>query len=161
MKGGEFMDRRSWWSPLQDAIAIRAEMNRLFDAFHNPSYTQGSASIHGTWIPPVNIYEVPDSFVVQAELPGIPRENLNIEIRERLLTVQGERTPEVETGKTEYYLAERSHGSFECSFILPSTIDHERVQATYRDGVLELRLPKVEEAERRVIIGGSCVTSVP
>ncbi len=105
----------------------------------------------GAWVPSVDVFEKGDDLVIRAELPGVRREEIAIDIDEGTLTLQGERKRDeaLEEGKT--YRVERSFGRFTRRFDLPKTVDASKISAQYKDGVLEIRLPKMEEAKPRKI----------
>jgi len=104
-------------------------------------------------MPPVDIYESDEALVVKAELPGFSKEDIAVELKHNTLMLRGERKREAEMQEGNYHRMERTYGVFQRSFVLPTTVDQQKVKATYKDGVLELTLPKVEAAKpRRVAI---------
>jgi HSP20 family protein len=126
-------------------LTLRDRMNRLFeDSMPRAAETESHA---GTWWPPVDIFEKEDSLVLEAELPGLNREDLDIQIENSNLTLRGERKHEVETREQDYYRIERSYGTFVRTFSLPATIDRGKISAALKDGVLRIVLPKAEEAK--------------
>ncbi|MBN2412078.1 Hsp20/alpha crystallin family protein [candidate division KSB1 bacterium] len=103
------------------------------------------------WSPRIDVKETKDAYEVMADLPGLKKENIEISVHENVLTLKGERKhEEKKEGENEYYM-ERSYGSFCRSFQIPSKVKSEEINATYKDGVLQLRLPKAEEAKPREI----------
>jgi HSP20 family protein len=104
-----------------------------------------------TWTPAVDIYDTDDALVLKAELPGVSKDDVSIEIYNNTLILRGERKHEAEVKEGDYYRAERAYGTFQRSFVLPTMVDQDKVQATYTDGVLELRLPKSEAAKPKRI----------
>jgi HSP20 family protein len=139
------------WNPFRDFMSLRDEMNRLVNEFTGQGGGEGEMWRAGSWSPPVDIYETDDALIVKAELPGFSKEDVNIEIRDNALLLSGSRKREAEVKEENYHRMERSYGGFQRSFLLPTTIDQEKVTASYKDGVLELRLPKVESAKARRI----------
>jgi HSP20 family protein len=139
------------WNPLRDFMSLRDEMNRLVNEFTGQGGGEGEMWRAGSWSPAVDIYETDDTLIVKAELPGFSKEDVNIEIRDNALLLRGSRKREAEVKEENYHRMERSYGGFQRSFLLPTTIDQEKVTASYKDGVLELRLPKVESAKSRRI----------
>jgi HSP20 family protein len=104
-------------------------------------------------MPPVDIYENDDALVVKAELPGFSKEDITVELKDNTLMLRGERKRETEMKEGDYHRMERTYGAFQRSFALPTTVDQQKVTAAYKDGVLELSLPKVEAAKpKRVAI---------
>jgi HSP20 family protein len=125
-------------------------MNQLFEGFLG----QGSARIQPgerTWAPPMDVCETKTDLRVLVELPGIPQDQIHIEIVEDVLTIRGERQPDPGFRQDHLLRLERRYGPFHRSLNLPSIVDPESVRASYRDGILELRLPKRPEATSRVI----------
>jgi HSP20 family protein len=100
-------------------------------------------------------YETDDAWVIKAELPGVSKDDVSIDVHENTLTLRGQRKHEAEVKDEHYHRVERAYGSFQRSFVLPTMIDYEKVQATFKDGVLELHLPRLESAKpRRIAING-------
>jgi HSP20 family protein len=127
-------------------------MNRLFDqtlARTRGEEEEGIAT--STWMPSVDIYETPDQVVLKAELPGLTREDIDINVRNNTLTLRGERKFEREVKEENYLRIERAYGSFQRSFTLPATIQQDKIKAVFKDGVLEVSLPKAEEARPKQI----------
>jgi HSP20 family protein len=105
----------------------------------------------GVWMPAVDIYETKDAVCVRAELPGVDKEAVSVEVKDGVLALRGERKFEKEVKEENYHRVERSYGTFHRSFSLPSSVDGERVTARMKDGVLEVTLPKREEAKPKQI----------
>jgi HSP20 family protein len=139
------------WNPAQDLMPMREEIDRLFNQFLRKGDGEEGAWMRGTWAPPVDIYETDDAFVLKAELPGFSKDDVNIELHENRLTMRGERKRETEAKEEQYHRIERAYGRFERTFWLPTTVDAEKIQANFNDGVLELRLPKRETAKPKRI----------
>jgi HSP20 family protein len=141
------------WTPARDISSIRDEMNRLFNEFWGRGTSEEGTWSAGAWMPPVDIYENDDALVVKAELPGFSKEDITVELKNNTLMLRGERKRETEMKEGNYQRMERTYGAFQRSFVLPTTVDQQKVQATYKDGILELNLPKVEAAKpKRVAI---------
>jgi HSP20 family protein len=105
-----------------------------------------------SWVPAVDVYETDDhEYVLKAELPEVKREDIAITYDNGVLTLRGERKAELETSRDNYHRIERHHGSFTRSFTLPATVDAARIQASYKDGVLTVRVPQREEAKPKQI----------
>ena len=140
------------WDPFRDLASIQDRMNRLFDqtlARTRGEEEEGIAA--STWMPSVDIFETPDRVVLKAELPGLTREDIDINVRNNTLTLRGERRFEKEVKQENYLRIERAYGSFHRSFTLPGTIQQDKIKAVFKDGVLELSLPKAEEARPKQI----------
>jgi HSP20 family protein len=99
----------------------------------------------------VDVLESADSYLVRAELPGINKEDFNLEVKDGVLTLSGERKLEAPANGFEYRSVERIAGKFSRSFYVPQTVKQDGIQATYRDGILEIRVPKMEHAKARQI----------
>lgn len=105
----------------------------------------------GVWYPPVDILESKDSYLIRAELPGMKKEDFHLELEDGTLTLSGERKFEEPTNGDEYHRVERLAGKFSRSFLVPQAVKHDGIKATYRDGILEVYVPKAEEAKPRQI----------
>ena len=136
------------WDQVEGVNRFQSRINELFeDTFGR---TQQSAAT-GVWCPPVDILESKDSYLIRAELPGMRNEDLKTEVNEGILTLSGERKFEEPANGVEYHRAERVAGKFSRSFYLPQTVKHDGIKATYRDGILEVQVPKADEAKPRQI----------
>src|SRR3954468_21288243 len=121
------------------------EMDRVFDAFF------GQTDQARRWVPPVDLVEAEDHFVLKADLPGLTEGDVNIEVQDGTLTISGERRAEHEQREKGWYRIERSFGSFARSLSLPDGADPDRIQASFSHGVLDVRIPKPEERRPRRI----------
>ena len=121
------------------------EIDRVFDAFF------GQTDQGRRWVPPMDLVEAEDHFVLKADLPGLVESDVNLEVQDGTLTISGERKAEHEQREKGWYRIERSFGSFSRSLTLPDGIDPERIQASFAHGVLEVRIPKPEERKPRRI----------
>jgi HSP20 family protein len=135
------------WSPARDLLSIRDEMDRLSKEFFGRTEGQESTWWAGTWAPPVDIHETDDALIIKAELPEFTKDEINVELKDNTLTLKGQRQHETEVKEEQYHRRERAYGSFQRSFMLPVTVNPEQVMANYKDGILELRLPKSETAK--------------
>ena len=137
------------WSanPARDLLGIRDEVDRLFD---NVFQARGDG---GNWpamiAPPVDIEETREEFIVRADLPGVNQKDVKVSLLGDVLTIRGERKEE--NKDRNLHRVERRYGSFERSFSLGVAVRADQVKASYRDGVLEIRIPKAEEAKVREI----------
>lgn len=151
---GRRVGTQSWlgpgWDPSGDLAAIQQEMNRLFESFlgQAPGHVQPAER---TWAPPMDVCETGTDLRILVELPGIPQDRIQIEIVEGTLTIRGERHPDPAFRQEQLLRMERRYGPFYRSLNLPSAVEAEGVRATYRNGVLEIRLPKRPEAAPRII----------
>jgi HSP20 family protein len=134
------------WDQVEGVNRIQSRINELFeDTFGRPRAQQSAAA--GVWYPPVDILESKDSYLIRAELPGMRKEDLKTEVNEGILTLSGERKFEEPASGVEYHRVERVTGKFSRSFHLPQTVKHDGIKATYRDGILEVQVPKADEAK--------------
>jgi HSP20 family protein len=139
------------WNPVRDLMQMREEMDRLFQQFVKRGDGEEGTWGEGVWAPPVDIYETGEAFILKAELPGLSKDDLQIELHENRLTLRGERKWEADAKEGQSHRRERAYGRFERSFWLPASVDAEKIQATFKDGVLELRIPKSETAKPKQI----------
>jgi HSP20 family protein len=139
------------WTPMQNLRPLQEEMNRLFHEFVRGDSGGEAGWGTGTWTPPVDIYETDDALLLKVELPGVAKEDVSIEIHQNTLMLRGQRKPDAEVQEEHYHRVERAYGAFQRSFMLPIMVDQSKVQATYKDGILELRLPKSEAAKPKRI----------
>jgi HSP20 family protein len=139
------------WTPMRNLASFQDEMNRMFQEFFRGGTGEEAGWGLRTWTPAVDIYDTDDALVLKAELPGVSKDDVSIEIHNNTLILRGERKHEAEVKEGDYYRAERAYGTFQRSFVLPTLVDQDQVQATYTDGVLELRLPKSEAAKPKRI----------
>ena len=149
------------YDPFRDLRSLQEEVNRLFST--NLSRSFGDEGIaRGAWTPTVDIYENKDQIVIEAELPGMNREDFEITVENNVLTLRGERRFEKKEETDNYHRVERSYGTFSRSFTLPQTVSTEGATAEYKNGVLRVVLAKREEVKpRRIEIGGSDETTTP
>ena len=140
-----------WVDPFKELSAIHERMNQLFDETFLPARGSEAAPAAAMWSPAVDIYESGDDIVVKAEIPGIDRDDVAVEVKDGILTLRGDRKFEKEEKEENYHRIERSYGTFVRSFALPSSMDPEKVQAALKEGVLEVRIGKKEQAKPRKV----------
>lgn len=138
------------FNPQQDIRSLQQQMSRIFEPFFGRALDDESL-MSGTWAPPVDVVEENDAIVVSAELPGMKKDDIDIQFENGILTLRGERQLAKESTEKTYHRVERVYGNFVRSFTLPRSVDAEKINATYHDGVLEIRVPKREEAKPRQI----------
>jgi len=132
------------WNPGRELASMEIDrLSRMFDNFYGDARA---------WIPAVDIYETNGrEYVIKAELPEMKREDINLTFEQSVLTLSGERKASFEDDNGTYHRSERAHGRFTRSFTLPATVDGSRISATYKDGVLTVRVPQREEAKPKTI----------
>lgn len=131
--------------PVRPTDRIGRELARAIDA--RPGATPARAA--GQWSPAIDVAETETEFVLRAELPGMRQEDIDIELSGDTLVVRGERRFESEERKDQFVRVERSYGRFERSYTVATPLNHSQVRASYRDGILEITLPKSEDARPR------------
>ena len=140
-----------WWDPLRDLSGIQDKMNQLFEDTFSRTRGRDESLGKGMWTPAVDIYESEDSVVVKAEIPGVEKEQISVETKDGILTLHGERKFEKEVKEENYHRIERAYGTFHRSFSLPSSVEQDRISAKFKEGVLEVTLPKKERAKPKQI----------
>ncbi len=125
-------------------------LNRMLEGFGRTE-SNGEGENLGHWSPSVDIYEKGDDVMLQAELPGVKKEDIDIRVENNVLTVRGKRERSEEVKENGYVRTERYYGNFSRSFSLPSTVDSAKISAGYKEGVLSLVLPMAEEAKPKQI----------
>jgi HSP20 family protein len=128
---------------------LQHRINRLFEETIPRGEREELA--RAVWSPAVDIYEEPDAILIEADLPGLSKENVSVNLENNVLTIQGERKLAHEEGRDSYHRIERVVGSFMRSFTIPSNVTAEKIEAEFKDGVLRIRLPKREEAKPKQI----------
>src|SRR5262245_24780635 len=131
-----------------DFQALQERINRIFQ---DTALSRAEDETIGAWAPSCDIYEEGDSIIVKAELPGVEKSDIDVQVENNVLTLRGERKRDKEVKSENLYRTERFYGAFSRSFTLPVTVDTGKIRAEYKDGVLQVILPKVEEAKPRRI----------
>lgn len=137
------------WEPFRDLAEIQGEMNRLFEGFFGRTAPVGG--LDRMWAPPVDMYETKDEVLVTVEVPGVNEKDVHLSITGDLLTIKGERAQGHEVKEDSVFRTERWYGRFERTLPLPMPVQADKVKATYRDGVLTVKLPKTEEIKPKEI----------
>ena len=140
-----------WWDPMRDLSSIQEKMNQLFEDTFSRTRGRDEALGKGMWTPAVDILETEDAVVVKAEIPGVERDQIAVEIKDGILTLHGERKFEKEVKEENYHRIERAYGTFHRSFSLPSSVEQDKISAKFNEGVLEVTLPKKERAKPKQI----------
>src|SRR3954451_21491407 len=138
------------WEPAREINSLQSEMNRLFNTFFDTP-TSGNANGLRRWVPPMDLVETDEQFVLRADLPGLSEDDVSIELEDNVITVSGERKAEHEARKEGYYRVERAYGAFHRQLTLPEGVDPEAVEAAFDKGVLEVRIPKPEQRKPRKV----------
>ena len=138
------------WDPFTEMAGLHRMADQLFGEFFGRTPSKMAAT-EARWSPMVDVHETDEGIRLVADLPGIKQEDIQVSIEGDTLTLKGERKRDAEVKEDQYYRVERSYGVFQRSILLPSVVDSNKVKATYRDGVLEILLPKKEEAKPKEI----------
>jgi HSP20 family protein len=133
-------------SPAREMFTVQNEMNRMLDEFLAPT-SEGAALLRAA----VDIEEHEGGYVVRAELPGLKQEDIKITLQDDKLVIRGEKRREAEKKGSNYLRTERVYGTFERALTLSPAVRGDKIEATYRDGVLEVHIPKAEESKPREI----------
>ena len=143
------------WDPIRELDSLQGDMNRLFDRFFEGRSPNGGSR---RWIPAMDLVETADALVLRGDLPGMSEDDVNIEIKDGVLTVSGERRSEHEEKREGFYRVERGYGSFSRALTLPDGVDADAVHASFDKGVLEVKIPKPAKTKpHRVQIGRGTV----
>jgi HSP20 family protein len=134
-----------------DIIDMQRDVNRIFDNFFRGGTLDDGSFGTSAWSPAVDIAEREDGYDVKVELPGVKKEDVKITMQENILTIRGEKKQEDRTKEANVHRVERSYGSFQRSFTLPTNVKPGAVDATFKDGILSITLPKEVEAKPRQI----------
>jgi HSP20 family protein len=138
------------WEPFRELASLHNEMSRLMNSL------EGNGRTMQNWVPALDVWENEDELVFAFDLPGIPQDKISIEYEDGALTVTAEREREQQVEDDRFFRFERRFGTFTRTVGLPQGIDEDQIRAEFRDGVLEIHVPKPEQAKpRRIQIGGS------
>jgi HSP20 family protein len=139
------------WDPFRDLSILQERMNRVFEDAAGRGWKGEEPSPTTSWSPAVDIYETDNQIMVQAELPGIERKDIALQLENNVLTLKGERRFEKETKQENYHRIERSYGGFSRAFTIPTIVDEDKIRADYKDGILKIELPKKEQVKSKQI----------
>ena len=136
-------------APFRDFEWMRRDMDRLWNSFFERGTLRSEEG--GEWLPSLDVAETKNEIVVKAEVPGLEAKDIDISLSNGLLTIKGEKKEEREEKEENYHLVERSYGSFARSIRLPNEVQSDKINASYKNGVLKIVLPKSEEAKKKEI----------
>jgi len=146
------------WNPSRDLLAfpsdllsMQRDINRIFDSFFRTGWEGDTGLAPTAWSPATDVAEQADRYLVKVELPGVARDEVKITMQDNVLTIRGEKKHEEELQEKGYSRFERRYGTFERSFALPATVKADKVDASFKDGILTITLPKAEEAKPKLI----------
>jgi HSP20 family protein len=138
------------WNPIGSFVSVQDELNRVMDDVFGRTWRTDENGAR-VWQAPVDIEEQPDRYTLHLELPGLKLEDIKIKLEDNRLVIRGEKTRTEEQKNATYHRLERVYGTFERSFSLTHAVKADKIEATYQDGVLEVTVPKAEEAKAREI----------
>jgi HSP20 family protein len=131
--------------------ALQNRFNHLLDdSFFRPGRSDDDLSL-GTWHPVVDMYDEDDRVVIKAELPGVDKKDIAVDVKDRVLTLSGERNYDNEVKEENYYRRERAYGKFQRAFSLPADVDSDKIKADFKDGLLKIEVPKPEKQKPKNI----------
>ena len=141
------------WNPWGARMNVRSNFDRLFDEFFSSGPASGirNDSLTGAINPAVDVFEEDAAYVIKAELPGIEKKDISLDVSDGVLTLKGERKHEAEVNEDTYYRREMVYGTFQRSFRLPENVNAELIKADYKDGILKVEIPKPEERKPKQI----------
>jgi HSP20 family protein len=139
------------WKPAREMFPLQHKMNNFFDDFFFPMGVGETARQVWGWNPKVDIYEEENQIVLTAELPGVDKKDIEVDVKNGVLTLKGERSVDNEVKEKNYHRKERSFGRFERSFKLQGDVDAGKITADYKDGILKVSIPKPEEIKPKQI----------
>ena len=141
------------WDPFRDIATLQDRINRLFEDAFPPTRTESSNGPIDTvsWRPVVDIYETDDTLVITAELPGIRKEDVSVEVKDNLLTIKGQRVEQDQISAENYVQRERFFGTFSRSFNLRQHVNPETIRARFKEGLLRVEIPKPEQETAKQI----------
>lgn len=143
------------WDPFREVAALHNELSRFMNSL------EGDGRATQSWVPALDVWETGDSLVYAFDLPGISEEAISVEVEDSMLTVSAERERTHEVSEERYHRFERRHGSFSRTVGLPQGVDEGQIKAAYHDGVLEITVPKPEQARpRKIQIGGGNAATI-
>ncbi len=139
------------WNPWNELAALRDRMNRVFDDSLFRSDRRDDPLAMGSWSPAVDMFEKDDKVVIKAELPGLDKKDVSLDLQNGVLTLKGERKHENEVKEENFYRREMSYGKFVRSFSLPVDVDADQIKAEFQNGLLTVEVPKPEEHKPKQI----------
>jgi HSP20 family protein len=139
------------WNPLREMSLLRNHFGRFFSDPFFPADMAGDVASPKVWQPAVDIFEKDDNMYIKAELPGMDKKDISLDIQNGVLTLRGERKYENEVKEENFYRKEMSHGTFVRSFTLPADVDADRIKAEFKDGILTVEVPSPETRKPKQI----------
>ncbi|MCF8069085.1 MAG: Hsp20/alpha crystallin family protein [Desulfobacterales bacterium] len=139
------------FNPTKNLFSLNSHVNRMFEDFWKPAVKSDEEACLCNWDPAVDIYDNEDKIVLKAELPGVDKKDISIDVKGKVLTLRGERSSDNEVKEDSYYRRERTFGKFERAFNLVAEVDPEKIKADFKDGILKIEIPKPEAPKPKQI----------
>ena len=139
------------WDPFRNVAALQDRINRIFDESFSRTADVNDDISMSAWKPSVDIYETDEAIILKAELPGIKKEDVSVEVKDNILTLRGERVEDKEIKEGSYFRKERCFGTFSRAFNLQHRVQPDKIKAKFKDGILEIEIPKPEEEKPKQI----------
>ena len=139
------------WDPFRELEDMSNRLQRMYSRSTPPQTNGKERMIVADWAPSVDVSETDGEYQIKAEIPDVKKEDVNVTLEDGVLTIQGERKFEKEEKGKKYHRVERAYGNFVRSFTLPGLVDEANVKAEFKDGVLNLKLPKSEKVKPKAI----------
>ncbi|MDD2699744.1 MAG: Hsp20/alpha crystallin family protein [Sideroxydans sp.] len=139
------------WDPFKELEDVSNRLNRLFGRAGSTEDSDQNMLAVADWSPSVDISETDDAYLIKGEIPGVKKEDVKVSVQDGMLTIQGERKMEKEEKNKKFHRVECSYGNFVRSFRMPDDADENKVKAEFKDGMLNVSLPKTEKARNRSI----------
>ena len=141
------------WDPFRDVAELQNRINRMFDESFGRSHESEDEMNLRAWRPAVDIYEIENGIVLAVELPGVSKKSVAVEVKDDVLTLEGERLADPAISEDSYYRRERLFGPFKRSFTLNQNVKPDQIKATFKDGVLQIEIPRpVQEKPKQVTV---------
>jgi HSP20 family protein len=139
------------WNPFGRSVRVRNHMDNFFNDFFRPALCIDEDMTAAAWNPAVDVYEDKADIIIKAELPGVEKKDITVDVNGGVLTLKGERNHEKEVQEEEYYRRESVYGKFERSFKLPDGTNFDMIKADFKEGILKVSVPKIEEKKPKQI----------
>ncbi len=139
------------WTPQRNAWRMHNRMNRILDDFFAPALGTNDELTVRNWNPSADVYEEDTHYVIKAELPGVDKKDIHVDVENNVLILKGERTEDKELKEENYFRREMASGKFQRSFALPEGVDADNIKADYNDGVIKITIPKPETKQPKII----------
>ena len=139
------------WDPFRELEEVSNRLNRIFGQSLARSESGQNMLAVADWAPSVDISETDSEYLIKGEIPGVRKEDVKVTIQDGMLTIQGERKQEKEEKGKKFHRVERYYGSFTRSFTLPESVDEAKIKANFKDGMLNLQVPKTEKSKPKAI----------